>query len=181
MFLIFLQTLMRSYLLKIDGKVAERPAHMLMRVSVGIHKDDIDAAIETYNLMSEKWFTHASPTLFNSGTCKPQLSSCFLLTMSDDSIDGIYETLMTCARISKSAGGIGINVHNIRASGSYIAGVRRQFYFSYIIFKLNLHAKEVKPAYLLLIFILLFVGYSVAFWEITSKEAITQTFDFQLF
>lgn len=120
-----LQTLMRSYLLKIDGKVAERPAHMLMRVSVGIHKDDIDAAIETYNLMSEKWFTHASPTLFNSGTCKPQLSSCFLLTMSDDSIDGIYETLMTCARISKSAGGIGINVHNIRASGSYIAGVRR--------------------------------------------------------
>lgn len=116
------KTLMRSYLLKIDGKVAERPAHMLMRVSVGIHKDDIDAAIETYNLMSEKWFTHASPTLFNSGTCKPQLSSCFLLTMSDDSIDGIYETLMTCARISKSAGGIGINVHNIRASGSYIAG-----------------------------------------------------------
>lgn len=138
---------MRSYLLKIDGKVAERPAHMLMRVSVGIHKDDIDAAIETYNLMSEKWFTHASPTLFNSGTCKPQLSSCFLLTMSDDSIDGIYETLTTCARISKSAGGIGINVHNIRASGSYIAGVRRQFYFSYIIFNLNLHAKEVKPAY----------------------------------
>ena len=115
---------MRSYLLKIDGKVAERPAHMLMRVSVGIHKEDIDAAIETYNLMSEKWFTHASPTLFNSGTCKPQLSSCFLLTMSDDSIDGIYETLMTCARISKSAGGIGINVHNIRASGSYIAGVK---------------------------------------------------------
>ena len=158
MFLIFLQTLMRSYLLKIDGKVAERPAHMLMRVSVGIHKDDIDAAIETYNLMSEKWFTHASPTLFNSGTCKPQLSSCFLLTMSDDSIDGIYETLMTCARISKSAGGIGINVHNIRASGSYIAGVRRQFYFSCIIFKLHLHAKEVKPAYLLLISILLFVG-----------------------
>ncbi|XP_020628934.1 ribonucleoside-diphosphate reductase large subunit-like [Orbicella faveolata] len=116
------KTLMRSYLLKINGKVAERPAHMLMRVSVGIHKDDIDAAIETYNLMSEKWFTHASPTLFNSGTCKPQLSSCFLLTMSDDSIDGIYETLMTCARISKSAGGIGINVHNIRAAGSYIAG-----------------------------------------------------------
>lgn len=120
---------MRSYLLKINGKVAERPQHMLMRVSVGIHKDDIDAAIETYNLMSEKWFTHASPTLFNSGTCKPQLSSCFLLTMSDDSIDGIYETLTICARISKSAGGIGINVHNIRASGSYIAGVRRQFYF----------------------------------------------------
>ncbi|KAL9973373.1 hypothetical protein ACROYT_G019824 [Oculina patagonica] len=116
------KTLMRSYLLKIDGKVAERPQHMLMRVSVGIHQNDIDAAIETYNLMSEKWFTHASPTLFNAGTCKPQLSSCFLLTMSDDSIDGIYETLTTCARISKSAGGIGINMHNIRASGSYIAG-----------------------------------------------------------
>ena len=115
---------MRSYLLKIDGKVAERPQHMLMRVSVGIHQQDIDAAIETYNLMSEKWFTHASPTLFNSGTCKPQLSSCFLLTMSDDSIDGIYQTLTTCAKISKSAGGIGLNIHNIRASGSYIAGVR---------------------------------------------------------
>ena len=114
---------MRSYLLKINGKVAERPQHMLMRVSVGIHHHDIKAAIETYNLMSEKWFTHASPTLFNSGTCKPQLSSCFLLTMSDDSIDGIYETLTTCAKISKSAGGIGLNVHNIRASGSYIAGV----------------------------------------------------------
>lgn len=116
------KTLMRSYLLKINGKVAERPQHMLMRVSVGIHHHDIKAAIETYNLMSEKWFTHASPTLFNSGTCKPQLSSCFLLTMSDDSIDGIYETLTTCAKISKSAGGIGLNVHNIRASGSYIAG-----------------------------------------------------------
>ncbi|XP_015767917.1 PREDICTED: ribonucleoside-diphosphate reductase large subunit-like [Acropora digitifera] len=116
------RTLMRSYLLKINGKVAERPQHMLMRVSVGIHHHDIKAAIETYNLMSEKWFTHASPTLFNSGTCKPQLSSCFLLTMSDDSIDGIYETLTTCAKISKSAGGIGLNVHNIRASGSYIAG-----------------------------------------------------------
>ena len=115
---------MRSYLLKINGKVAERPQHMLMRVSVGIHHNDIDAAIETYNLMSEKWFTHASPTLFNSGTCKPQLSSCFLLTMTDDSIDGIYETLTLCAKISKSAGGIGLNVHNIRASGSYIAGVR---------------------------------------------------------
>lgn len=120
---------MRSYLLKIDGKVAERPQHMLMRVSVGIHQNDIDAAIETYNLLSEKWFTHASPTLFNAGTCKPQMSSCFLLTMSDDSIDGIYDTLTTCARISKSAGGIGINMHNIRASGSYIAGVRRFNFF----------------------------------------------------
>lgn len=119
---------MRSYLLKVNGKVAERPQHMLMRVSVGIHQQDIDAAIETYNLMSEKWFTHASPTLFNSGTCKPQLSSCFLLTMTDDSIDGIYETLTTCAKISKAAGGIGLNVHNIRASGSYIAGVSIIFF-----------------------------------------------------
>ena len=115
---------MRSYLLKINGKVAERPQHMLMRVAVGIHQEDIDAAIESYNLMSEKWFTHASPTLFNAGTCMPQLSSCFLLTMSDDSIEGIYRTLKTCAVISKSAGGIGLNVHKIRAAGSYIAGVR---------------------------------------------------------
>jgi ribonucleoside-diphosphate reductase subunit M1 len=97
---------------------------MLMRVSVGIHGEDIDAVIETYNLLSEKWFTHASPTLFNAGTNRPQMSSCFLLTMSDDSIEGIYETLKTCALISKNAGGIGLNIHCIRASGSYIAGVR---------------------------------------------------------
>ncbi|KAK3741577.1 hypothetical protein QZH41_012525, partial [Actinostola sp. cb2023] len=116
------KTLSRSYLLKINGKIAERPQHMLMRVSVGIHGEDIDAAIGTYNLLSEKWFTHASPTLFNSGTCRPQLSSCFLLTMSDDSIEGIYDTLKTCALISKNAGGIGLNIHNIRAAGSYIAG-----------------------------------------------------------
>ena len=116
------KTLERSYLLKIDGKVVERPQHMLMRVSVGIHGDDIDAAIETYHLMSEKWFTHASPTLFNSGTPMPQLSSCFLLSMDDDSIDGIYDTLKRCALISKSAGGIGLNIHCIRATGSYIAG-----------------------------------------------------------
>ncbi|XP_077984964.1 ribonucleoside-diphosphate reductase large subunit-like [Glandiceps talaboti] len=116
------KTLERSYLLKVNGKVAERPQHMLMRVSVGIHQNDIDAAIETYNLLSEKWFTHASPTLFNAGTCRPQLSSCFLLTMKDDSIEGIYDTLKQCALISKSAGGIGVNVHCIRASGSYIAG-----------------------------------------------------------
>ncbi|BFZ24519.1 hypothetical protein BsWGS_27558 [Bradybaena similaris] len=116
------KTLERSYLLKINGKVAERPQQMLMRVSVGIHENDIDAAIETYNLLSEKWFTHASPTLFNAGTNRPQLSSCFLLTIHSDSIDGIYETLKTCALISKSAGGIGVNVHCIRASGSYIAG-----------------------------------------------------------
>lgn len=116
------KTLERSYLLRINGKVAERPQHMLMRVSVGIHGEDVDAAIETYNLLSEKFFTHASPTLFNAGTPRPQLSSCFLVTMKDDSIEGIYETLKTCAMISKSAGGIGVNIHNIRAMGSYIAG-----------------------------------------------------------
>ncbi|KAF9992956.1 Ribonucleoside-diphosphate reductase large subunit [Entomortierella chlamydospora] len=116
------KTLERSYLLKIDGKVAERPQHLLMRVAVGIHGEDIDSAIETYNLMSEKYFTHASPTMFNAGTPRPQMSSCFLLTMKEDSIEGIYDTLKTCAMISKTAGGIGLNVHNIRASGSYIAG-----------------------------------------------------------
>ncbi|XP_018651820.1 putative ribonucleoside-diphosphate reductase, alpha subunit [Schistosoma mansoni] len=116
------KTLERSYLLKINGKVHERPQHMLMRVSIGIHTSDIDSAIETYNLMSEKWFTHASPTLFNAGTPKPQLSSCFLITMKDDSIEGIYDTLKECAVISKNAGGIGLNVHNIRSLGTYIAG-----------------------------------------------------------
>ncbi|XP_033125946.1 ribonucleoside-diphosphate reductase large subunit-like [Anneissia japonica] len=120
------KTLERSYLLKLDGKVAERPQHMLMRVAVGIHHENIDAVIETYNLMSERWFTHASPTLFNAGTNRPQLSSCFLLTMSDDSIDGIYDTLRQCALISKTAGGIGVNVHCIRAAGSYIAGTNGQ-------------------------------------------------------
>jgi ribonucleoside-diphosphate reductase subunit M1 len=119
------KTLERSYLLKINGKVVERPQHMLMRVAVGIHKNDIDTAIESYNLMSEKWFTHASPTLFNAGTCRPQLSSCFLICMKDDSIEGIYETLKTCALISKSAGGIGLAAHCIRSTGSYIAGVSR--------------------------------------------------------
>ncbi|KAG0287925.1 ribonucleotide-diphosphate reductase subunit rnr1 [Linnemannia gamsii] len=116
------KTLERSYLLKINGKIAERPQHLLMRVAVGIHGEDIDAAIETYNYMSEKYFTHGSPTLFNAGTPRPQMSSCFLLTMKEDSIEGIYDTLKTCAMISKTAGGIGLNVHNIRASGSYIAG-----------------------------------------------------------
>jgi len=116
------KTLERSYLLKLHGKVAERPQHMIMRVAVGIHKDDIAAAIETYNLMSERWFTHATPTLFNAGTPKPQMSSCFLLTMKDDSIDGIYDTLKNCAKISQSAGGIGLSIHNIRATGSYIKG-----------------------------------------------------------
>ncbi len=116
------KTLERSYLMKIDGKVIERPQHLLMRVAVGIHGEDIPAAIETYNLLSEKWFTHATPTLFNAGTPKPQLSSCFLLTMKDDSIDGIYDTLKQCAKISQSAGGIGLSIHNIRAKGSYIKG-----------------------------------------------------------
>ncbi|GIV37347.1 MAG: ribonucleoside-diphosphate reductase [Cyclobacteriaceae bacterium] len=116
------KTLERSYLMKIDGKVVERPQHMLMRVAVGIHGEDIPAVIETYNLLSERWFTHATPTLFNAGTPKPQLSSCFLLTMKDDSIDGIYDTLKQCAKISQSAGGIGLSIHNIRAKGSYIKG-----------------------------------------------------------
>ncbi|XP_042407876.1 ribonucleoside-diphosphate reductase large subunit-like isoform X2 [Zingiber officinale] len=116
------KTLERSYLLRVSGKVVERPQHMLMRVSVGIHKDDIDSAIRTYHLMSQRWFTHASPTLFNAGTPKPQLSSCFLVCMKEDSIEGIYETLKECAVISKSAGGIGISIHNIRATGSYIRG-----------------------------------------------------------
>ena len=116
------KTLERSYLLKLNGVTVERPQHMLMRVSIGIHLDDLEAAIETYTLMSKKYFTHATPTLFNSGTPKPQLSSCFLLTMQDDSIDGIYNTLKQTAKISQSAGGIGLSIHNIRATGSYIAG-----------------------------------------------------------
>ena len=116
------KTLTRSYLLKLDGAISERPQQMLMRVAVGIHKEDIDAAIETYNLMSEGWFTHATPTLFNSGTPKPQMSSCFLLTMKEDSIEGIYDTLRSCAQISQSAGGIGLAIHDIRATGSYIKG-----------------------------------------------------------
>lgn len=116
------KTLERSYLIKLDGKVVERPQHMLMRVAIGIHKEDIDAAIETYHLLSQKWFTHATPTLFNAGTPKPQLSSCFLLTMKEDSIDGIYDTLKQCAKISQSAGGIGLSIHHVRAKGSYIRG-----------------------------------------------------------
>ena len=116
------KTLERSYLLKINGEIAERPQHMLMRVSVGIHKEDIERAIETYNLMSQKYFTHASPTLFNSGTPRPQLSSCFLIAMKEDSIEGIYDTLKECACISKSAGGIGLSIHDIRATSSYIRG-----------------------------------------------------------
>jgi ribonucleoside-diphosphate reductase alpha chain len=116
------KTLEKSYLLKLDGKIAERPQHLFMRVSIGIHKEDIDSAIKTYNLMSERWFTHATPTLFNAGTPKPQMSSCFLLTMKDDSIEGIYDTLKQTAKISQSAGGIGLSIHNVRATGSYISG-----------------------------------------------------------
>lgn len=116
------KTLEKSYLLRINGKVAERPQHMYMRVAVGIHKHDMDSVIKTYHLMSERWFTHATPTLFNAGTPKPQMSSCFLLTMKEDSIDGIYDTLKQTAKISQSAGGIGLSIHNIRATGSYIGG-----------------------------------------------------------
>lgn len=116
------KTLEKSYLLKIDGKIAERPQHMYMRVAIGIHKDDIESAIKTYHMMSERWFTHATPTLFNAGTPKPQMSSCFLLTMKEDSIDGIYDTLKQTAKISQSAGGIGLSIHGIRATGSYIGG-----------------------------------------------------------
>jgi len=116
------KTLERAYLLRLNGEIVERPQQMLMRVSVGIHKNDLESAIKTYNLMSEGWFTHATPTLFNAGTPKPQMSSCFLLTMKEDSIEGIYDTLKQCARISQSAGGIGLSIHDIRAKGSYIKG-----------------------------------------------------------
>lgn len=116
------KTLDRSYLIRTNGKVTERPQHLFMRVALGIHKEDIQAAIETYNLMSEKWFIHATPTLFNAGTPKPQMSSCFLLSMTEDSIAGIFDTLKRCALISQSAGGIGVSIHNIRSTGSYIKG-----------------------------------------------------------
>ena len=116
------KTLERSYLIRTNGKVTERPQHLFMRVALGIHKEDIQAAIETYNLMSEKWFIHATPTLFNAGTPKPQMSSCFLLSMTEDSIAGIFDTLKRCALILQSAGGIGVSIHNIRSTGSYIKG-----------------------------------------------------------
>lgn len=116
------KTLERSYLMRMNGQVVERPQHLFMRVAVGIHGDDIEAAIETYNLMSERWFIHATPTLFNAGSPKPQMSSCFLLSVTDDSIHGIFETLQRCALISQSAGGIGMSIHNVRATGSYIKG-----------------------------------------------------------
>eukprot|EP00919_Chromeraceae_sp_WS-2016_P066402 GHVR01157072.1.p1 GENE.GHVR01157072.1~~GHVR01157072.1.p1 ORF type:complete len:651 (-),score=113.23 GHVR01157072.1:149-2101(-) len=116
------KTLERSYLLKVHGKITERPQHMLMRVACGIHIGCIADAVKTYNLLSQKYFTHATPTLFNAGTAKPQMSSCFLITMKDDSIDGIFHTLRQCALISKYAGGIGVAIHKIRASESYIRG-----------------------------------------------------------
>lgn len=116
------KTLEKSYLLKIDGKIVERPQHMVMRVAVGIHKDDMASVLETYIGLSERWYTHATPTLFNAGTVKNQLSSCFLLAMQDDSIEGIFDTLKQCAQISKYAGGIGLSISNIRAKGSYIKG-----------------------------------------------------------
>ena len=122
MIILDFKTLERSYLLKLNGEVAERPQHMLMRVAVGIHHQDIQKALETYDLMSQGYFTHATPTLFNSGTPTPQMSSCFLLTMQDDSLVGIYDTLKQCALISKSAGGIGLSIHHIRSKGSYIKG-----------------------------------------------------------
>ncbi len=116
------KTLEKSYLMRIDNKIVERPQQMLMRVAVGIHGGDIESAIQTYHLLSERWFTHATPTLFNAGTPKPQLSSCFLLTMKEDSIEGIYDTLKQCAKISQSAGGIGLSIHNVRSKGSFIRG-----------------------------------------------------------
>merc|ERR1719316_2312786 len=112
------KTLEKSYLLRVHGKIVERPQHMLMRVACGIHSGDAAAAIETYDLMSKRTFTHATPTLFNAGTPTPQMSSCFLLTMESDSIEGIYSTLTNCAKISKCAGGIGVSISSIRASGS---------------------------------------------------------------
>ena len=116
------KTLEKSYLLKTHGKVVERPQHLFMRVAVGIHKTDLDEIVKTYNMISEGWFTHATPTLFNAGTPKPQMSSCFLIQMKDDSIPGIYDTLKQTALISQSAGGIGLSIHNVRAKGSYIRG-----------------------------------------------------------
>ena len=116
------KTLERAYLMRIRQRIVERPQHMWMRVSLCIHGDDLEKVRETYNFMSLKYFTHATPTLFNAGTTRPQLSSCYLLAMESDSIDGIYNTLKDCASISKWAGGIGLHIHNIRGSGSFIRG-----------------------------------------------------------
>ena len=117
-----LKTLIKGYLFRVDGEIVERPQDLIMRVSIGIHKDDIESILETYDLLSNKEATHATPTLFNAGTQRPQLSSCFLLGMKDDSIEGIYDTLKQCALISKWAGGIGLNIHNVRSTGSKIRG-----------------------------------------------------------
>ena len=116
------KTLEKSYLLKIDGQPSERPQQMLMRVAIGIHKEDLASAYRTYDLMSQGYFTHATPTLFNAGTRRPQLSSCFLVSMDGDSIQGIYKTLADVAQISKNAGGIGLHIHNVRGTGAYIRG-----------------------------------------------------------
>src|SRR5690606_33446057 len=116
------KTLEKSYLLKVNGKIVERPQHLFMRVALGVQIGNIEEAIKTYHLISEGWFTHASPTLFNAGTNKAQMSSCFLVAMKDDSIDGIYQTLRQTALISQSAGGIGQSIHNVRAKGSFIRG-----------------------------------------------------------
>uniref|UniRef100_A0A6C0LRD6 ribonucleoside-diphosphate reductase n=1 Tax=viral metagenome TaxID=1070528 RepID=A0A6C0LRD6_9ZZZZ len=116
------KTMEKSYLSRINGDIVERPQHMLMRVAIGIHCPDVDAAIETYKLLSQKKFTHATPTMYNAGTKNPQMSSCFLLKMKDDSIEGIFDTIKNCALISKNAGGIGVSIHNVRAQNSYISG-----------------------------------------------------------
>ena len=116
------KTLERAYLMKINKKIVERPQHMWLRVAFGIHGDDLEEVIETYNYMSMKYFTHATPTLFNAGTPSPQLSSCYLMAMEEDSIEGIFNTLKDCALISKWAGGIGLHIHNVRASGTHIRG-----------------------------------------------------------
>lgn len=116
------KTLEKSYLLRKNGKVVERPQYLLMRVAVGIHKENLEKVLETYRLLAEKYYTHASPTLFNAGTRKAQMSSCFLVAMKDDSLDAIYETLKECALISKSGAGLGLHIHNIRSKGTYIKG-----------------------------------------------------------
>ena len=116
------KTLERAYMTRINGVIAERPQHVWMRVAIGIHGDDMEKVKETYDLMSQKYFTHATPTLFNAGTPHPQLSSCYLVAMEDDSIDGIFNTVKECAMISKWAGGVGMHVHNVRGTGSHIRG-----------------------------------------------------------
>jgi len=116
------KTLERAYLFRVNNKIVERPQHMWMRVAIGIHGSNLAAVKETYDLMSQKFFTHATPTLFNAGTPRPQLSSCYLIAMEDDSIEGIFNTLKDCAQISKYSGGIGMHMHNIRAKNSYIRG-----------------------------------------------------------